>query len=84
MNTNLLEQAAVPPVPKKKRLCSFVIYTPSGEHIMIDCDRLEQTEKRVKLYNFERDETEGEDEKGYEDLIAVFYISNIVGWEQIR
>lgn len=67
------------PKPKKKRECCFVIYTPGGEHIMVQCDRLEQTNTSINLYNHETDENG----KEYNEWIAAFYRNNIVGWEEI-
>lgn len=64
----------------KKRKYTFVVYTPGGEHIMIECDDLKANPERITMYNIEKDE-EGKEQ---EDMIAMFFIKNIVGWEQVR
>lgn len=66
--------------PKKKKECCFVIYTPGGEHIIIECDRIRVSSEMIKFFNLEKDEEEQEQE----DIIAIFYTKNIVGWEQVR
>lgn len=64
----------------KKRNYTFVIYTPGGEHIMIECDRIRVSPEMIKFFNLEKDEEEQEQE----DIIAIFFTKNIVGWEQVR
>lgn len=46
---------------------------------MVKCDRLEQTNTNINLYNHETDENG----KEYNEWIAAFYRNNIVGWEEI-
>lgn len=64
----------------KKRKYTFVVYTPGGEHIMIECDNIRVSPEMIKFFNLEKDEEEQEQE----DIIAIFFSKNIVGWEQVR
>lgn len=64
----------------KKRAYTFVVYTPGGEHIMIECDKIKASPERIIFSNLEKDEEEQEQE----DIIAIFFTKNIVGWEQVR
>lgn len=64
----------------KKRKYTFVVYTPGGEHIMIECDNLRILSDRVSMYRCGKDE-EGEEQL---EIIAMFFIKNIVGFEQVR
>lgn len=65
---------------QEKRKHAFVIYAPGNEHIMIKCDQMKSNGKMLLAFNWERDET-GSD---YEDAVACFNWSQIIGWEQVQ
>lgn len=47
---------------------------------MIECDKIKASPEKIIFSNLEKDEEEQEQE----DMIAMFFIKNIVGWEQVR
>lgn len=67
---------------KKKAEHLLVVYANTGEHIMIDYDRMveEIDTKRLELFRNKTDEN-GETK---EEWIATFYRENIAGWEKLR
>ena len=67
---------------KKKGIHLLVVYSNTGEHIMIEFDTLSEKVDTKRLDLFRRKT----DEKGdiSEEWIATFYRENIAGWELLR